>query len=265
MGVDGSDTFRDTHLQKAGAGDPLADVPTIYSYRRPARDWIAWLFDELMPLPADAVVLDVGCGPGPYVAAARARVPSGFVVPLDISLDRLRRIDGTGMVQSDILDLAIAEGSIDIALAMHVLYHLPDIPQGVAEIRRAVKPGGVLYALTNSHNDMPELAAVYRSCGLQRAEGMTGAAFTAENGARLVGTAFATVETVELHNSSLMVTDARAVAGEAARLGYSMARHLAPGVTWDGFLDDVRRTVADHIWHQGVFEITEHQALFVCS
>jgi len=262
--MEAGDTFRDPDLQKAGAGAPLVEVPTIYSYRQPERDWIAWLFDELIPLRPDAVVLDVGCGPGPYVAATRSRVPSGFVVPLDISLGRLRQINSTGMVQSDVLDLAIAAHSIDIALAMHTLYHLPDIAKGVAEIRRAVKPDGVLYALTNSTDDMPELVALYQSCGLQRAEGMGGSAFTAENGADVLGTAFDTVDTIELHNSSLMVTDARAVAGEAARLRYSMEPHISADVVWEDFLSDIQLAVEDRIRRHGAFQITEHQALFVC-
>lgn len=64
--------------------------------------------------------------------------------------------------------------------------------------------------------------------------------FSAENGGRLLATAFATVHTIELHNSSLMVTDARAVTAEAARLRYGMEPHLASGTTWDTFLTEGR-------------------------
>ena len=31
---------------------------------------------------------------------------------------------------------------MDVALAMHMLYHVPDVPAAVAELRRIVKPGG---------------------------------------------------------------------------------------------------------------------------
>jgi SAM-dependent methyltransferase len=111
-----------------------------------------------------------------------------------------------------VLDLPIADGAIDVALAMHMLYHLEDVPKGVAEIRRAVKPGGILYALTNSHQDMPELTAVYRACGLQRVEGMGGSAFTAENGAGTLAIAFTDVVHFDLGAANVLHRDGRLAA-----------------------------------------------------
>jgi SAM-dependent methyltransferase len=261
-----ADSFRDPNLQKSGAGNPVSDAPTIYSFRQPARDWIAWLFDELIPVPPDAVLIDVGCGPGPYVPAARRRVPNGVVVPVDISLDRLRQIDDHhNSLQSDVAALALRTGSATVALAMHMLYHLPDIARGVAEIRRVLRPGGALYALTNGAHDMPELVQLYVHCGLARPEGLGGLAFTAENGASMLRTAFADVHTVELRNSSLVVTDPRAIVGEAARLRYSMESHLDAEIDWDEFLERVESEASRAIATNGAFEITEHHALFVAT
>ena len=125
-------------------------------------------------------------------------------------------------------------------------------------------PGGVLYALTNSERDMPELAELYVSCGLAAPEGMGGMAFTAENGVDLLRSAFTHVERIELHNSSLVVSDARAVVAEAARLRYGMEPHLRTGVSWEAFLGRVSEDVTGVIAEAGAFTITEHQALFVC-
>jgi SAM-dependent methyltransferase len=225
---------------------------------------VAWLFDELMPLPAGAVLVDIGCGPGPYIPEARKRVANGVVVAIDLSLDRLRQIDPPAdPLQCDVASLALRTGSATVALAMHMLYHLPDIPRGVAEIRRVLEPGGTLYALTNSAHDMPELAELYIGCGLAGPEGLGGLAFTAENGALQLRTAFEEVRTIELHDSSLVVTDPRAVVGEAARLRYAMEPHLAPGLEWHVFLERVATKVSNVIAAKGAFEITEHQALFV--
>ena len=106
------DSFRDPELQRAAAGQPLANVPTIYSFRKPEQDWIGWLFDELMPVRPDACVLDVGCGPGPYVPVARRRAHGGFVVPLDISIDRLTAVEPPGRVLADVVRLPLADGSV---------------------------------------------------------------------------------------------------------------------------------------------------------
>jgi len=84
------------------------------------------------PLPARGVArLHWGCGPNP---------PPGW-----INSDRLR---GEGIdLSGDIRDgLDLPDDSIDYAVAMHALQDLPwaDIPIALAELKRVIKPHGVL-------------------------------------------------------------------------------------------------------------------------
>jgi ubiquinone/menaquinone biosynthesis C-methylase UbiE len=44
------------------------------------------------------------------------------------SLEDLRQSGGLSLVQSDAQRLPLPDGSVDVALAMHMLYHVPDIP-----------------------------------------------------------------------------------------------------------------------------------------
>lgn len=53
------------------------------------------------------------------------------------------------LIQAD-ARLPLGDGGVDVVLAMHMLYHVPDVPAPVAELRRIVKPGGTLLASTNS-------------------------------------------------------------------------------------------------------------------
>jgi SAM-dependent methyltransferase len=48
------------------------------------------------------------------------------------------------------------DDSADAVLAMHMLYHVPDIAKAVGEFRRVLKPGGTLLVSTNAHDDMAE-------------------------------------------------------------------------------------------------------------
>ena len=84
-----AESFTDRDFHKA-APVPATGRPSIYDCRRPERDWVGHLFDNHAPLPAGGVVLDAGCGPGIYAAAARQRVGTGTLVALDSNADHGR-------------------------------------------------------------------------------------------------------------------------------------------------------------------------------
>jgi ubiquinone/menaquinone biosynthesis C-methylase UbiE len=95
-------------------------------------------------------VLDVGCGPGFYCAELVDEVgPDGSVVGVDASRQMLalaaRRCQGHGNVvlsEGDTSSLPVDESSFDAALCVQVLEYVPDFRAGLAELFRAVRPGG---------------------------------------------------------------------------------------------------------------------------
>ncbi|WP_445526437.1 class I SAM-dependent methyltransferase [Streptomyces cyslabdanicus] len=58
--------------------------------------------------------------------------------------------------------MPLATEGVDGALAMHMLYHVPDIPQAVRELSRVVAGGGLVIASTNSDRDKAELDELWR-------------------------------------------------------------------------------------------------------
>lgn len=111
-------------------------------------EMLAWL-----ALPADAKVLDAGCGPG--VMAARfvaALGPAGQVDALDKNPETLARAGqylatqpGSARVRvqaGDLLQLPFDDASFDLAWASFVLHHIPDPVAAARELRRVVRPGG---------------------------------------------------------------------------------------------------------------------------
>ena len=108
------------------------------------------------------MVADVGCGNGfdlrQLVPGGRCRHAFGLDLPAGMlrSLEELARSSGRlTLIQADAQRLPLRDGSIDVALAMHMLYHVPDVPAAVAESRRIVKPGGTVLASTNSYGSPP--------------------------------------------------------------------------------------------------------------
>jgi SAM-dependent methyltransferase len=101
--------------------------------------------------PGDRV-LDVGCGPGFYVAELLdALGPGGSVVGVDRSRDMLavaaRRVEGKANVEfheGAATALPIADESVDRALSVQVFEYIDDVPAALREIRRALRPGGRL-------------------------------------------------------------------------------------------------------------------------
>ena len=95
-------------------------------------------------------ILDVGCGPGFYCLELAGEVGSGGgVVGVDSSEPMLklaaRRCEGLEQVrfeQGDALSLPVADESFDAALSVQVLEYVPDATAALAEIRRAIRPGG---------------------------------------------------------------------------------------------------------------------------
>lgn len=95
-------------------------------------------------------ILDVGCGPGFYCAELLEEVGAeGSVLGLDSSAQMLalaaRRCEGHGNVafrEADATSLPVEDASVDAALCVQVLEYVPDFQAGLAELYRALRPGG---------------------------------------------------------------------------------------------------------------------------
>lgn len=109
------------------------------------------LLTALMLRPGQSV-LDVGCGPGTDLPAlADAVANSGAVIGLDhdpAMVEHARqRTAGHPQVEvrtGDAHALPFADASVDRARTDRVLQHLADPAQALAEIRRVLKPGGLV-------------------------------------------------------------------------------------------------------------------------
>jgi SAM-dependent methyltransferase len=97
-------------------------------------------------------VLDVGCGPGFYVAELLETVgPTGSVVGIDSSPDMLavaaKRADGkpnAEFLEGPATSLPVPDASFERALSVQVLEYVEDVPAALTELARALRPGGRL-------------------------------------------------------------------------------------------------------------------------
>lgn len=116
---------------------------------RTAENSAAYLLPRLKP---GLDLLDVGCGPGTITTDLARRVAPGRVVGIDRSSDVVaearRHAESAGvaveLAVGDVYALEFPDASFDVVHAHQVLQHLTDPVAALRELRRVVRPGGVV-------------------------------------------------------------------------------------------------------------------------
>ena len=129
-------------------------------------------------------ILEVGCGWG-ELAEWLARETGAEIVAIDISphMVGLARERGIDAQVADVQALPFPDGAFDCVVAAWMLYHVPDLDRGIAELARVLSPGGTLVAVTNSRYHLLELRELVGS-------GPSTLSFNRENGKELLGSRF---------------------------------------------------------------------------
>lgn len=125
----------------------------------PGRDLLAAL-----PLTRARRVLEVGAGVGKLLPEIRAAAPHAAVIGVDRSPGMLRRASSAfPRAVMDASRLALSSNSVDVAVCAFVLFHLEDPAEALVELRRVLRPGGMLGILTwGRYSSCPALEALLR-------------------------------------------------------------------------------------------------------
>ena len=107
--------------------------------------------DAVGAAPGDRI-LDVGSGPGFYVAELLEQVGSeGSVVGLDssqpmlaLAAHRCEGHDNVAFHEADATSLPVEDASFDVVLSVQVLEYVADVPAALAEMHRTLRAGGRL-------------------------------------------------------------------------------------------------------------------------
>lgn len=221
-----------------------------------------WVLDHFK-LDEGSQLLELGCGPGGLWRSNRERIPASWQITLtDFSPGMLQqarqRLDEERFAYevADAQALPFADASFDAVIANHMLYHVPDLPRALGEVRRVLKPSGRFYATTIGREHMRELdELVWKRWPNSPWKGLgESALFTLENGQEQLAPYFARI-TLDTYQDALEVTEAEPLAAYAfsGRLGSLLTREMR-----ESFTTLIRQELAA----RGTIHITNASGIF---
>ncbi len=120
------------------------------------------------PLPANAAVLDVGCGDGFHLELLREFGPSGWQLEgVDLDPRAADAAEARGLVvhRGSIEELDLPAEHYDFAILVQTVEHVADPASLLAAIRRVLRPGGRLLVVTDNTGSLDFTIAKRRHWG----------------------------------------------------------------------------------------------------
>ena len=177
--------------------------------------WYNWLFDILLKLPVNAKILELGCGPAYMWRECSSRIPAGWDIILsDLSAGMVdaawRNLVVTGRTfqfkEIDAQAIPFPDETFDALISNFMLYHVPDRPKALREIKRVLKTGGKLIAATAGNTHLKEMMEYLQQVHIGNIWESYANPFTLENGLEQLKSVFPKVN-LSRYEDSLIVTE----------------------------------------------------------
>ena len=118
---------------------------------------------EHITFPADAAVLDAGCGGGANVKKLLEKCPQGCVKGIDyseVSVEKSRKVNAKAIkggrcevLQASVAQLPFPENTFDLVTAFETIYFWPGLVDCFREVYRVTKPGGTFFICNESNGE----------------------------------------------------------------------------------------------------------------
>ncbi len=244
-------------------------------FSHPRIDFPKWALEGIQ-WRGDERILDIGCGYGAYYDRLTEQFPDIQYFGIDLSEGMLRQhaAYGTGrLLMGDATQLPFAGETFDVVMANHMLYHIPDVEAAVREVKRVMKPDGVMMATTHSIQTMPELRMLIRRAIiiLTRANPSSvrppmavSDLFSLETGTRFLSRYFYGVCRFEIP-TTLIFHSENDFLGYLDNLRDLLELYLPPDVTWEGVQEVLREQVAQFIHQLGDMQVSRLAGVLIAT
>jgi len=222
-----------------------------------------WIFDELLKSPSNAKILELGCGPAHLWKECAERIPVSWDVTLsDFSSGMLdtawRNLVVTGrnfnFKEIDVQDIPFGDNTFDTVMANFMLYHVPDRPKAISEIKRVLKTGGMLIAGTVGDDHMKQMMKKVQDAHKDKMWEFYKNPFTMQSGMDQLKPYFPNVYVLQ-YEDGLKVTEVEPI------MAYIRSSIRAMGLSEDE-LKNIRNSFEQELTEKGFIFITKELGLF---
>ena len=193
--------------------ESFARVYDLFMDNIPYEQWCEYLAGLLKEYGiTDGLVLELGCGTGDIWKTRESLMSLCSKLTLSdfsegmvaTTKSNIGEYDNVEYKVIDIQEIPYEDQTFDVVIANMMLYHVPDIDKGLAEVRRVLKRGGCFYCATyGEHGIIEYLSKILSVYGV---EDNINKNFTLQNGYKILNKIFSRVEKLE-YIDSLAVTN----------------------------------------------------------
>lgn len=262
-----TDTTYLRNTQYANSSNLAARIRIHQLYSTNSYDIQRWSFDLMTAVTGQtAKILEIGAGHGDLWAKNTDRLPAEWQVTLtDFSqgmLDDAQKHLGAAADHftwqtANAQELPFEDNTFDTVLAHFMLYHVPDLPKAMKELRRVLKPNGVFMAFTLGQGHMQQLNEAAHQAFPEEYDNNilpVHTPFNLQNGEAHIATAFNNIVMIP-YESDLHVKDADTV------VEY-IASAIHGGTSQEGAAR-LREAVNKEIAEKGYFFVKKQTGLFI--
>lgn len=233
-------------------------------YSTNSQGWFNWLFEKIDFSKVNRL-LELGCGNGKLWQENNIDLRNREIFLSDISegmVDEVRTKLGSDFncIVADAEKIPFKDAYFDSIIANHVLFYLNDLNQGLKEIRRVLKPNGVLYCSTYGSNHMKEITDIVQSFDsrVNLSNHSLYDVFGLENGESVLKNYFTSVQRMD-YQDSLEITESRPL------IDYIMSCHGNQNEILGPKLNEFKEYIEELLMNNGKIIVTKQAGLFKCT
>jgi ubiquinone/menaquinone biosynthesis C-methylase UbiE len=220
-----------------------------------------WLYRQYV-LKDNMRILELGCGTGElwtnrldHLGSGSSLILSDFSEGMvELVRNKYSAYQGVSFEQINIEEIPYDTESFDLVIANMMLYHVPDLQQGLKEVYRVLKSGGSFYCATFGENGIQQYLT--RTLGKYGIHIDINGSFNLQNGADILGKHFTKVDRLD-YIDALEVTKTE----DLLEYLYSMA---SIGNIGSVGREELYRCFEENKDEKGIIHIPKEYGMFRC-